>query len=186
MCEWTFHRIHVQLWIKYIVAFMCGYIVPYISSNPYVSMYKTHHIKVCIKHTVEFIEYILPYMIHSHIHVWINRVTHGTKNEMKFVAFLMMSHMDESRHVWMGHVTCECVVLPYVIHSHIHVWIYCIRCSTKNEMKFVALWMMSHVKESRHMWMGHVTCGFVVVPIMRWNSWRFGWCHIWNSHVTYE
>jgi len=50
-----------------------------------------------------------------------------------------MSHMNESCHIWMSHVTYE--------------------------------WVMSHMNESCHIWMSHH---------MKES------CHIWMSHVTYE
>jgi len=58
----------------------------------------------------------------------------------------VMSHMNESCHIWMSHVTYE--------------------------------WVMSHMNESCHIWMIHVTYEWVMSHMTEW-------CHIWMSHVTY-
>jgi len=57
-----------------------------------------------------------------------------------------MSHMNESCHMWMSHVTCE--------------------------------WVMSHVNESCHIWMSHVTYGWVMSHMNES-------CHTWRSHVSW-
>ena len=64
----------------------------------------------------------------------------------RFVAYeWVMSHMNESCHIWMSHVTYE--------------------------------WVMSHMNGSCHIWMSHV--------IHEWVMSHNQPCHIWMSRVTY-
>ena len=70
-------------------------------------------------------------------------MTNSSSPEHKWV----MSHMKESRHIWMSHVTYE--------------------------------WVMSHMNESCHIWMSHVTYEWVMSHMNES-------CHLWMSHVTYE
>jgi len=56
-----------------------------------------------------------------------------------------MSHVNESCHTWMSHVTREWV-MPHVNESS-HTWM---SHATRE-------WVMSHVNESCHTWMSHVT-----------------------------
>ena len=78
-----------------------------------------------------------------------------------------MSHVNESCHMWMSHVTRE--------------------------------WVMSHVNESCHMWMSHVIYEGVashmhaswLIWLSHVSSWLIWLSHvsswlIWLSHVTYE
>ena len=142
----------------------------------------------------------------------------------------VMSHMNESCHIWMSHVTtdrnscqiaagthviywmehvscamsCEvscyvCTKMCYFWMSHARVNESChiraeivaqnrhIRCwDLGRESHFLYSmshvtykWVMSHMNESCHIWMGHVTCEWVTSHMIES-------CHIWMSHVTYE
>jgi len=79
----------------------------------------------------------------------------------------VLSHMHESRHLWMSHVTYEWVM------------------SLMNESCRICMshvtyeWVMSHIDESCHIWMSHVTHAWVMSPMNE--SY-----HVWISHVTYE
>jgi len=71
----------------------------------------------------------------------------------------VMSHMNESCHIWMSHVTYEWV-MSHVNQSY-HEWMY------------------HAIYASYHIWMSHVTYEWVI-------SHMHESCHIWISHVTYE
>ena len=78
-----------------------------------------------------------------------------------------MSHVDESCHSWMSHVTYGW----FMSHKSesCHIWMGLVTYG----------WVMSHKYESCHIWMSHVTYGWVT-------SHKYESCHIWMSHVTYE
>ena len=61
-----------------------------------------------------------------------------------------MSHVNASCHMWMCHVTCECVMSR--VNVPCHMWMSHVTCECA----------MSHVNESCHMWMSHVTCKWVM------------------------
>ena len=79
----------------------------------------------------------------------------------------VMSHMNESCHIWMSHVTYEWVMSH--MNASCHIWMRHIMYE----------WVMSRINESCHIWMSHVTYEWVVSHIKES-------CHIWMSHVTYE
>jgi len=102
-----------------------------------------------------------------------------------------MSHVNESCHMWMSHVTCEWVMSH--VNESCHMWMShvthlnkasCVWCITY-------VWVMSHVEESCHMWMGHVTCEWAMLqkPISdqcNRSSQSNAPCHVSISHVTYQ
>ena len=78
----------------------------------------------------------------------------------------VMSHMNESCHIWMSHVTYEWVMSH--MNESCHIW-----------MSHVTYeWVMSHTNESCHMWMSHVICEWVT-------SHTNESCHIWMSRATH-
>jgi len=52
----------------------------------------------------------------------------------------------------------------------------------KTKYRVTYEWVLSHMNESRHVWMSHVTCGqnTWLATLLVW------WCGRWCSHVTYE
>jgi len=76
------------------------------------------------------------------------------------------SHINESCHKWMSHVTYEWDV-SYMKVSH-RIWMGHVTYE----------WGMSHMNESCHIWMSHVTYEWFV-SLMKES------CLIWMSHVTY-
>ena len=100
-----------------------------------------------------------------------------------------MSRMNESCHIWMCHVTYECVT-SHINESRRYVVV---------SAHVTSEWVMSHMNESCHIWMGHVTYEWL---ISRMNESCYIWmshvtcewvmshinesCHVWMSHATYE
>jgi len=83
----------------------------------------------------------------------------------------VMSHVNESCHMWMSHVTYEWV-MPHTNES-CHIG-----------MSHVTYeWIMSHVNELCHIWMRHVTHEHVMSHMMSHTNES---CHLWISHVMYE
>ena len=95
----------------------------------------------------------------------------------------VMSHMNESWHIWMSHVTYEWVMSH--IYESIHIWMSHVT---------YAVWMIhvqavkshdrsrhlqQHMDESCHIWMSHITYKRVMSHMNES-------CHIWMSHVAYE
>ena len=68
----------------------------------------------------------------------------------------VMSHVNESCHICMSHVTCE----SWLIYAHTQV--------------------VAHVNESCHIWMSHDTYEWAMSHV------HYVTRHIWMSHVTYE
>ena len=120
---------------------------------------------------------------------------------------MCVSHVNESCHMWMSHVSYEwffdasfgqiifqkyldrgemstgCVCMSYVNKS-CRIWMA--RCLGR--LYFRNTWTgarcqlgvcVSHVNESRHMWMSRVSCEWVMSHVNE--SW-----HVWMSHVTCE
>jgi len=84
--------------------------------------------------------------------------------------YMIMSPLYESCHVWMRHVTYECVMSR--MNESCHIW-----------MSHVTYeWVMSRISESCHIWMSHVT----------YESCHIAKCHTnliyinKMSHVTYD
>ena len=79
----------------------------------------------------------------------------------------VMSHMNESCHILVIHVTHESV--KWVSHVTYE-------------------WVMSRTNESYHIWMSHVTYEWVMSHMHESNDWVMSHmnesCHIWMSHVT--
>ena len=128
-------------------------------------------------------------------HVWMRRVMYEWA----------MSHVDESRHVWVSrNVTDVNSHVEYVVRSYVmrltHIGLthilWCINtCYRSGESCRICWciitcewglyeWVTSHVNESCHVWMSHVTFEWVMSRINES-------CHIWivmshmNSHVNY-
>jgi len=77
----------------------------------------------------------------------------------------VMSHMNESCHIWMSHITYEWVMSH--MNKSCHIWI---RHDTYE-------WVMSHTNESCHIWMSHVT--------YEWVLWHMNESfHRWMIHIT--
>jgi len=91
--------------------------------------------------------------VNESYHVWMRRIwTHSYSDITCYVTSIshvtyewVMSHMNESCHIWMSHVTYESVMSH--IHESCHIW-----------MSHVTYeWVMSHMNESCHIWMSHVS-----------------------------
>jgi len=80
---------------------------------------------------------------------------------------LFILHINESRHVWISHVTCQWVM------SHINEPCHISMSHVTYEG------VMSYMNESCHIWMSHVTYEWVMSHMNES-------CHIWMSHVTYQ
>jgi len=96
---------------------------------------------------------------------------------------ICMSHMNESCHIWMSHVTYEWVMSH--MNESCHIW-----------MSHVTYeWVMSHMNAACHIWMSqqhlkviYVTCVCCTRVMMHVT---YEWvmnasCHTWMRHVTYE
>ena len=111
----------------------------------------------------------------------------------------VMSHMNESCHKWIRHITYECTWMSgsYLLittfhpqNESCHIWM----------SHFTYEWAMSRMNESRHIWMSHVTheCKWMshVTHECTWMRGSCLWpsayhpqyesCHICMSHVFYE
>jgi len=75
----------------------------------------------------------------------------------------VMSHINESCTIWMGHVTYR--------------WVMCVDLEDLVWKQFE--WVFSPINESCHIWMSHVTYKWVMYHMN-------GSCHTWTIHVTYE
>jgi len=122
---------------------------------------------------------------------------------MSHVAYgWVISHMDESCHVWMNHVTYEWVMSR--MNESCHVWMSrvtyeWVTSRIKESSRPCHMWsrnvwisyvtyqrVMSHMDESCRIWMSHVT--------YEWNRVTYEWvmshmdksCHVWMSRVTYQ
>jgi len=87
-----------------------------------------------------------------------------------------VTHTNESRHVWMRHVTYEGVTSRTNESCHVYtirVYFTGLRWLIRSHKMIVAGY------ESCHMWKSHVTCERVT---SRMNESR----HVWRSHGTYE
>ena len=110
----------------------------------------------------------------------------------------VMSHMNESCHIWMSHVTYEWVMSHlnhsdmyescHVCMSHLqssyhqvlfsHEWVMTyIRDMAHSHV--ISIWVMSHLGGSCFICMSHVTSKWVMLHLNES-------CHIWMSHVTFE
>jgi len=101
-------------------------------------------------------------------------------NILIYVSCNIMSHMNESCHIWMSHVTSNESrykrVYPRSLKESCHIW----RSQWVIWMRHVTYeWVMSHMTGSCHICMSHVTYEWVMSPVNES-------CHIWMSHVTYE
>jgi len=97
-----------------------------------------------------------------------------------------MSHMNESCHIGMSHVTYEWVMSH--MNESCHKWTRHVTYE----------WVMSHVNESRHIWMSHVPYEWVMSHTMTCSVYHLTStiskvishmnesCHIHTSHVTYN
>jgi len=102
-------------------------------------------------------------------HVWMQWVTSRALRGP--LCLRGLCHMIELRHIWMRHITYECLVAMSQI-----------TCSARAFMpgRYISHeWVMSHMNESCHVWMHRVTYTWVM-------SNKNESCHIWMSHVTYE
>ena len=90
----------------------------------------------------------------------------------------VMSHVNESCHIWMSCATYEWVTSRTNESCHIR-------------MSHVTYeWVMLHTNESCHIWMSHVTHEWVMSHM---NESRHTWmshmnesCHTWTNHDTYN
>ena len=131
----------------------------------------------------------------SHTNMPCNKKAITTRHmwQCHIICECVMSHMNESCHIWMSHVTyhkskyywqglqsvkrvvCKglCSMNESWLMSHMdeacHIWISCVTYE----------WVMSHMNESCRIWMSRVTYEWVVAHVNES-------CHIWMSHVTYE
>ena len=80
----------------------------------------------------------------------------------------IVSHINESCHIWMSHVTYEWVM------SHMNEWFHIWISHVTYE------WVTSHMNEPCHIWMSHVTYEWVMS-----HTWMGVMSQIWMSH-TYE
>jgi len=97
-----------------------------------------------------------------------------------------MSHMNESCHIWMSHVTYEWV-MSHMNESSIAVCIFkchafhIYNCRALLKIKY-QWWLFKFPFSGErlcHTWMRHVTHWWGTLHMN-------GACHIWMSHVTYE
>jgi len=100
-------------------------------------------------------------------HIQMSHSYHSTSDMIYVTYEWVMSHMNESCHVWMSHVTYAWVMSH--MNESCHVWM----------SNAIYEWGMSHMNESCHICMSHVTYGWVMTHM--YESW-----HIWMSHITYE
>jgi len=96
-----------------------------------------------------------------------------------------ISLVNEACHIWMRHVTCECMWQLRHIASR-RIWM--------RHVKY--RWVRSHVNEVCHIWMCCVTYEWVVSHMNESSYTDHEWklclqvlhmnisCHIWMSHVT--
>ena len=99
----------------------------------------------------------------------------------------VMSHINESCHIWLSHVTYKWIMIPLMNHHMIHLTNHSFNVSS----------MYHHI-----IWLSHVTYVWVISRMTEsfpakkaCNSWLF-WehdlqlmsesCHVWLSHVTYK
>ena len=135
-------------------------------------------------------------------HIWMSHVTFEW----------VMSHLNESCHTWMSHVTKELSKDSEPWACICHRWFF------KRALKLVALLckeicnlslglllsqmifqkrpelatIMSHINESCHIWMSHVTHDWVMSQKSFYKRPTFATimshmndsCHIWMSHLT--
>jgi len=106
-----------------------------------------------------------------------------------------ISHVNESCHMWMSHITYAGAMSPMWMSHVIYEWVMshmhesCHICMSHDTYARA----MSHMNKSCHVWMSHVTCEWVMSHVdeschmcMSHVTFVNEPCHIWMSHVTYE
>jgi len=85
------------------------------------------------------------------------------------------SHMNQSRHIWISHVTYESVTSH--MNQSRHIWI--------NHATYESV--TSHMNQSRHIWISHVTCVWdksCYICLSRMSQTYYA-SHVWViSHIT--
>jgi len=89
-----------------------------------------------------------------------------------------MSYLNKSRHIYMSHVIDKCG--RSYMKSHItYTWVKCAELSADSLAVIHVTGVMSHMNESCHIWMSHVTYEWVMSHMNES-------CHIWMRHATYH
>jgi len=128
----------------------------------------------------------------------------------------VVSHINESRHIWMSHGTHDQVTSRILAHTVCHILMRHVTCHIWL-CRVTYKWVTAHMNESRHTWSSHVTyprtylashidetCHILMrhVTCRIWPSCvtyklshvRYEWvtshmnesCHVWMRHVTYD
>jgi len=157
MCTWTHMCIHVDEWVH----MGCDLN----SSIVFMSMNES-----CLMRGMSHVPWDVAYeWVMSHMRIWMSHVSRAHMNESCLTCAngWVMSHVGQSCHIWMSHITYGWV-MPH-INASCHILM----------SPVIFDWVMSHMIELCLTWMSHATYEWVVSHINES-------CLSWMSRVTFE